>query len=136
MSKTGVSHSRARRRSAPCLLIGWQQRRALPNSEHSLEHLAKMTVDQNQKIDAEVNACGLHCPLPVLRLKKALSSLQSGQIVKVRVTDPQSVRDFAAFAKQAGHQMIEVRAGWGVECVDSKIMMQITAWLPWLQTLA
>src|SRR5260364_29317 len=113
MSKTGVSHSRARRRSAPCLLIGWQQRRALPNCEHSLEHLAKMTVDQNQKIDAEVNACGLHCPLPVLRLKQALSSLQSGQIVKVRVTDTECVRNFAVVSTQAWHQMIEVRAEGG-----------------------
>ncbi len=55
--------------------------------------------------------------MPILRAKKALSTLQSGQIVKVRVTDPESPRDFAAFAKQTGHQIVEVRAqdkGWVV----------------------
>lgn len=70
-------------------------------------------------IDAEVDARGLLCPLPILRAKKALAMLQSGQIVKVRVTDPEAPRDFAAFAKQTGHQIVEVSAqdqagGWHV----------------------
>ncbi|WP_185182602.1 sulfurtransferase TusA family protein [Mycoavidus sp. B2-EB] len=58
--------------------------------------------------DKEVDARGLTCPLPILRAKKALAEMQSGQILKVLVTDPGAPRDFAAFAKQTGNQMIEV----------------------------
>lgn len=58
--------------------------------------------------DKEVNACGLNCPLPILRAKKALADMQSGQILKVLATDPGAQRDFVAFAKQTGNQIIEV----------------------------
>ncbi|UAW64922.1 MULTISPECIES: sulfurtransferase TusA family protein [unclassified Mycoavidus] len=58
--------------------------------------------------DKEVDACGLNCPLPILRAKKALADMQSGQILKVLATDPGAQRDFAAFAKQTGNQIIEV----------------------------
>ena len=57
--------------------------------------------------DKEVNACGLYCPLPILRAKKALAEMQSGQILKILATDPNASRDFAAFAKQTGNQIIE-----------------------------
>lgn len=57
--------------------------------------------------DKEVDACGLNCPLPILRAKKALADMQSGQILKVLATDPGSRQDFAAFAKQTGNQIIE-----------------------------
>lgn len=57
--------------------------------------------------DQELDARGLNCPLPILRAKKALSSLQSGQTLKIIATDPGSVKDFQAFAKQTGNQLLE-----------------------------
>lgn len=57
--------------------------------------------------DKEVDACGLRCPLPILRAKKALADMQSGQILKILATDPGARRDFAAFAQQTGNQIIE-----------------------------
>ena len=58
-------------------------------------------------IDKEVDARGLNCPLPILKAKKALAELQSGQLLKVICTDAGSVRDFQAFCKQTGHQLVE-----------------------------
>ena len=57
--------------------------------------------------DKEIDTRGLNCPLPILRAKKALTELTSGQILKITATDPGSVRDFAAFAKQTGHALLE-----------------------------
>lgn len=59
------------------------------------------------EFDFEVDACGLMCPLPLLRLKKALQGLEHGQIVKVLATDPASVLDFGVFVEQAGHGMMQ-----------------------------
>ena len=56
--------------------------------------------------DQEVDASGLNCPLPILRAKKALSTLDSGQVLKVVSTDPGSRRDFEAFARQTGHTLL------------------------------
>src|SRR6186997_2512224 len=56
--------------------------------------------------DKELDARGLNCPLPILRTKKALSDLQSGQVLKVLATDPGSVKDFQTFARQTGHQLL------------------------------
>lgn len=53
--------------------------------------------------DLEIDASGLKCPLPILRAKKALAQLQSGQVLKVITTDTHAVRDFQAFAKQTGN---------------------------------
>ena len=53
----------------------------------------------------EVDASGLKCPLPILRAKKALAQLESGQILKVITTDPHAVRDFQAFARQTGNAL-------------------------------
>jgi tRNA 2-thiouridine synthesizing protein A len=58
-------------------------------------------------IDKEIDTSGLNCPLPILKAKKALAELQSGQILKVVATDPGSLRDFQAFTKQTGHELIE-----------------------------
>lgn len=58
-------------------------------------------------IDKEVDARGLNCPLPILKAKKALAELQSGQLLKVLCTDAGSVRDFQAFCKQTGNQLVE-----------------------------
>ena len=58
-------------------------------------------------IDKEIDTRGLHCPLPILKAKKALSDMVSGDILKVVSTDAGSVRDFQAFAKQTGNELID-----------------------------
>jgi tRNA 2-thiouridine synthesizing protein A len=62
------------------------------------------------QVHKEVDARGLACPLPILRAKKALADMESGQILKVVATDPGSQRDFAAFAKQTGNEILEASA--------------------------
>ena len=57
-------------------------------------------------VDQELDARGLNCPLPILKTKKALTAMQSGQVLKVVATDAGSVRDFAAFAKQTGNELV------------------------------
>jgi tRNA 2-thiouridine synthesizing protein A len=59
------------------------------------------------KIDKEIDTRGLNCPLPILKAKKALSDMQSGQLLKVVSTDAGSMRDFQAFAKQTGNELVE-----------------------------
>jgi tRNA 2-thiouridine synthesizing protein A len=59
-----------------------------------------------EEYDREVDARGLACPLPILRAKKALADMQSGQILKIVCTDRGSVRDFQAFAKQTGNDLL------------------------------
>ncbi|MFV2032144.1 MAG: sulfurtransferase TusA family protein [Gammaproteobacteria bacterium] len=56
--------------------------------------------------DRELDASGLNCPLPILRAKKTLSDMQSGQTLRVIATDPGSVKDFEAFSKQTGNQLL------------------------------
>lgn len=56
--------------------------------------------------DKELDARGLNCPLPILRAKKALNDMLSGQVLKIVSTDPGSVKDFAAFAKQTGNELL------------------------------
>lgn len=56
--------------------------------------------------DKELDARGLNCPLPILRAKKSLTELQSGQVLKIVATDPGSVKDFQAFAKQTGNDLL------------------------------
>ncbi|MBW4046995.1 MAG: sulfurtransferase TusA family protein [Proteobacteria bacterium] len=68
------------------------------------------TVD---KVDVEVDARGLNCPLPILKAKKALAGMQSGQLLRVLATDPGSVRDFQAFARQTGNELVEQTQGPG-----------------------
>jgi tRNA 2-thiouridine synthesizing protein A len=57
--------------------------------------------------DKELDARGLNCPLPILKAKKALADMLSGQTLKVISTDPGSVRDFQAFAKQTGNALVQ-----------------------------
>ncbi|MCW5654325.1 sulfurtransferase TusA family protein [Hydrogenophaga sp.] len=57
--------------------------------------------------DRELDARGLNCPLPILKAKKALADMLSGQTLKVIATDAGSVRDFQAFAKQTGNVLVE-----------------------------
>ena len=60
----------------------------------------------NQEFDFEVDACGLMCPLPLLRLKKALQGVEDGKVVRVLATDPAAVLDFGVFIEQAGHGLL------------------------------
>lgn len=55
----------------------------------------------------ELDARGLNCPLPILKAKKALAEMVSGEILRVLATDPGSVRDFQAFARQTGNDLVE-----------------------------
>ncbi len=56
--------------------------------------------------DKELDTRGLNCPLPILRTKKSLTDMTSGQVLKVLATDPGSVKDFQAFSKQTGNELL------------------------------
>jgi tRNA 2-thiouridine synthesizing protein A len=57
--------------------------------------------------DKDLDARGLNCPLPILRTKKALADMTTGQVLRIVATDPGSVKDFQAFSKQTGNQLLE-----------------------------
>lgn len=59
------------------------------------------------EFDKEIDLSGLNCPLPILRTKKALAELQSGQVLKVMATDPATPKDFDAFARQTGNTLLQ-----------------------------
>ena len=59
------------------------------------------------QVHKELDTRGLNCPLPILKAKKALADMQSGEILRVVSTDPGSMRDFQAFARQTGHELVE-----------------------------
>ena len=59
------------------------------------------------EIDREIDTRGLNCPLPILKAKKSLNDMVSGQLLKVVSTDPGSIRDFQAFARQTGNELME-----------------------------
>ena len=61
------------------------------------------------EFDRDLDVKGLNCPLPILRTKKALAEMDSGQVLRVQATDPGSLKDFPAFAKQTGNQLVEQR---------------------------
>lgn len=56
--------------------------------------------------DQELDARGLNCPLPILRAKKAISTLDAGQVLRIMATDPGSVKDFESFCKQTGNELL------------------------------
>jgi len=58
------------------------------------------------QFDKELDARGLNCPLPILRTKKALTDMITGQVLKIMATDPGSVKDFQAFSKQTGNELL------------------------------
>ncbi len=58
-------------------------------------------------IHKEIDTRGLNCPLPILKAKKALADMASGQLLRVLATDSGSLRDFQAFAKQTGNELVE-----------------------------
>jgi len=56
--------------------------------------------------DKDLDVRGLNCPLPILRAKKALTEIKSGKVLRILATDPGSVKDFEAFARQTGNQLL------------------------------
>ena len=63
--------------------------------------------------DRELDVKGLNCPLPILRTKKALSEMSSGQVLRVFATDAHAVKDFQAFAKQTGNELLSTTEAEG-----------------------
>jgi len=64
--------------------------------------------------DLEVDATGLKCPLPILRCKKGLNEIESDQVLKIIATDPGSKKDFDAFCRQTGHELLSLHEDNGV----------------------
>lgn len=77
---------------------------------HTLATIHHKTMHQNNLIAVhlEVDASGLNCPLPLLRLKKALMAINSGEVVKMIATDPAAHLDFGVYIEQTGHALIEL----------------------------
>ena len=69
-----------------------------------INQLPKMR--KNMNFDKDLDARGLNCPLPILRAKKALNEMTSGQVLHILTTDPGSQKDFAAFSKQTGNELL------------------------------
>ena len=67
------------------------------------------SIEANKELDTR----GLNCPLPILKAKKALADMHSGEVLKVFATDPGSMRDFQAFARQTGNELVEQSAVGG-----------------------
>ena len=57
--------------------------------------------------DKDLDARGLNCPLPILRARKALTDMESGKVLRIVATDPGSVKDFEAFCKQTGNELLD-----------------------------
>jgi tRNA 2-thiouridine synthesizing protein A len=62
---------------------------------------------KSMQANKEIDTRGLNCPLPILKAKKALAEMQTGEVLKVVATDPSSTRDFQAFARQTGNELLE-----------------------------
>jgi len=58
------------------------------------------------EFDSELDTCGLNCPLPILKAKKSLANMNPGQVLKVMSTDPGALRDFEAFARLTGNELL------------------------------
>jgi TusA-related sulfurtransferase len=67
-------------------------------------------------VQRDIDTRGLNCPLPILKAKKALAEMLSGELLRVVATDPGSMRDFQAFARQTGNELVEQQAA-GVEFI-------------------
>ena len=65
-----------------------------------------MSAETEIRFDRELDTRGLNCPLPILRTKKSLNDMTTGQVLKIVATDPGSVRDFQAFSRQTGNQLL------------------------------
>ena len=70
-------------------------------------HRGGHRIEPKMEAHKEIDTRGLNCPLPILKAKKALADMASGDVLKVVATDPASVRDFQAFARQTGNELLE-----------------------------
>jgi len=77
----------------------------MPNAAEGWTNPPQRT--DNMQTHKEIDTRGLNCPLPILKAKKVLTKMLSGQLLKVIATDPGSTRDFQAFAKQTGNELVE-----------------------------
>jgi tRNA 2-thiouridine synthesizing protein A len=69
--------------------------------------MSDVTIDnETMEFQRDLDARGLNCPLPILKAKKALAEMESGQVLRITATDSGSVRDFQAFAKQTGNALL------------------------------
>src|SRR5438132_1991433 len=87
-----------------------------PRREHLAHMIKLLSAGENampgtQSFDRELDVRGLNCPLPILRAKKVLGDLHAGQVLKVMATDPGSVKDFQAFCKQTGNELLSHSEG-------------------------
>ncbi len=73
-----------------------------------------MEAEQNLASDKQLDACGLNCPLPLLKAKQALNAMAPGLVLKVVCTDSGSVRDFQVFSGQSGHVLLDSQEDDGV----------------------
>ena len=65
------------------------------------------------EFNSELDARGLNCPLPILRAKKAMNGMNSGEVLKIVATDPGSVKDFEAFCRQSGDELLDTQEADG-----------------------
>lgn len=79
-----------------------QPRQILATMEVNSDESSQSTI----KFDLEVDASGLHCPLPLLRLKKALMEVQTGHVIKIIATDPAAHLDIGVYVEQTGHKLL------------------------------
>jgi tRNA 2-thiouridine synthesizing protein A len=80
----------------------------LPSAQHDGDCAGLSDKElRSMQFDKDLDARGLSCPLPILRAKKALAEMTSGQVLRIVATDPGSVKDFAAFAKQTGNELLK-----------------------------
>jgi len=63
-------------------------------------------VNISDRIDIELDASGLHCPMPLLKLKQQLNKMSEGQVIRIKTTDSGSVKDFDTFVAQVGHELL------------------------------
>jgi len=88
----------------------------MQDSAISTANLPTTPLTADLSIDLNIDVSGLKCPLPILRAKKALAQLVSGQTLRVITTDPHAARDFQAFAQQTGNALLSQDAD-GARCV-------------------
>jgi len=85
----------------------WQRGPLTGNGARQRRAVFKLTTEaSNVDFDKELDARGLSCPLPILKTKKSLNELTSGQVLKVVATDPGSIKDMQAFATQTGNPLL------------------------------
>ena len=94
-------------RGFPAALSSRRRDRSLGQGRIARHSHRNQRWNRRVSIDREVDARGLNCPLPILRTQKALNDMKSGQVLRILATDPSALRDFQAFAKQTGNELLQ-----------------------------